>query len=167
LSAIGGFIGMPEIFHAPHFFNQLLEPVTSFASAYHNEEISHTFEYLLLGGTILVLGVVIYMVYVRYVKSRNVPEPDHEVSGGWRLLANKFYFDEAYDLLITRPMDAISRLSYKWIEKGVIDGLVNSSGRLTNGLSGVLKFTQNGHLGFYVFGMVAAVLIMLILKLVI
>ena len=71
--------------------------------------------------------------------------------------------DEIYDTVIVRPLNAISRLSYQFIEKGVIDGIVDGSGQLVSGISGVLRTIQHGKVGTYLFGFVIATLIIFIL----
>lgn len=167
LSATGGFIGMPEIFHAPHLLGDFLAPVTSFASAYIHGHPSHTFEYMLIGGSVVLLALIIFAVHKKYVTNGHVPAPDHEVGGFARVLANKFYVDEFYDALITRPLFAISLFSYEWIEKGLIDRTVNGFGWMTRNTGASLRFLQSGYLGFYMAAMVVAIIVILIVKLVI
>ncbi len=167
LSVAGGFIGMPEIFHAPHFLNEFLSPVTSFADSYHTGHVSHSFEYILIGGTFVMLAAVIYYSYNKYVSRNHVPVNDYELTGFQKVLANKFYIDEFFNAVITKPMDVMSRLSYKWIELGFVDKIVNSFGSVTNGASSILRFSQQGNLGFYLFAMVFAILILFLFMLVI
>jgi NADH-quinone oxidoreductase subunit L len=167
LSFAGGFIGMPEIFHAPHFLNDFISPVTSFAGAYVHPAVSHMFEYSLAAGTVVILALVVILLYKKYVSGNHVPVEDSELKGFQKVLAHKFYIDELYDLLFTRPMNSLSRVSYEWIEKGVIDKIVNSFGSGTNAASGLLRYVQTGNLGFYLFGMVFAVICMVIFRILI
>ncbi len=167
LSTAGGFMGMPEIFHAPHYFNNFLEPVTKFSDAYFTGHVSHTFEYVMMGSTVTVLLLAIFLVYNKYVKGEHIPAADVSLSGMQKVLSRKFYFDEFYDAVITRPMDSLSRFSYKWIEQGFIDKIVNSFGMVTNSTSSLLRLSQQGNLGFYLFAMVFAIMFLLITMLVI
>jgi len=167
LSTIGGFIGMPEIFHAPHFLNDFMSPVTAFAKGYHSGHVSHEFEYIVIGSTLAILAIVIYMTYKKYVTDAHVPVNDSELKGIQKVLANKFYVDEFFNAVFTKPMDVLSRLSYKWIEQGFIDKIVNSFGASTNGASSMLRFSQQGNLGYYLFAMVFAIMLLLIFMLVI
>ncbi|MBL0342871.1 MAG: NADH-quinone oxidoreductase subunit L [Bacteroidetes bacterium] len=167
LSTVGGFVGLPEIFHAPHLLNDFLQPIVAFANSYHFGEVSHTFEYVLIGSTLVILAVVIYGTYNKYVTHAHVPQEETQLNGLQKVLANKFYIDEFYDAVITKPMNVLSKFSYEWIEKGFIDRIVNSFGQMTNGAAGLLKFTQSGHLGIYLFGMVIAIIVLLVFKLVI
>lgn len=167
LSTLGGFLGMPEVFHAPHYFSEFLDPVTHFASSYSHSHVSHAFEYYMMGISVVALAVIIYMMYNRYVTKAHVPSEDSGVTGFAKVIANKFYVDEIYDAVITRPLNALSSFGYQWIEKGFIDRIVNSTGAGTNGVAGLLRYVQSGSIGFYLFGMVFAVLILLLIKLVI
>ena len=167
LSTVGGFIGMPEIFHAPHFMSEFMTPVTSFANAYHMGHVSHNFEYTVVGTTIVVLALVVYLTFNKYVSKGHVPVRDSELSGIQKVLANKFYIDEFYSAIITKPMDFLSRVSYKYIENGFIDKIVNSFGSATNNASSLLRLSQQGNLGYYLFAMVFAIVFMLIAMMVI
>lgn len=167
LSTIGGFIGMPDIFHMPHFLNEFLKPISTFADSYRFGEVSHTFEYLVVGVTLILLAVVIYGTFNKYVTKGHVPAPEAQLTGVQRLLANKFYVDEFYDAVITKPMNILSKFGYNWIEKGFIDRIVNSFGQMTNGAAGLLRYTQSGHLGIYLFGMIIAIIVILVFKLII
>lgn len=115
----------------------------------------------------MLLIVIIYLVYNKYVKDAHVPKADHLVTGFQNVLANKFYVDEFYNTFITKPLNVLSSFSYNWIEKGFIDRIVNSFGYLTNGASGVLRLVQSGHIGLYIIAMVIAVILMFVFKMII
>jgi NADH-quinone oxidoreductase subunit L len=102
------------------------------------------------------------LTHKKYVTNEHVPVRDSELKGFQKVLANKFYVDEFFNAVITKPMDSLSRLSYKWIERGFIDKIVNSFGTVTNGASSILRFSQQGNLGYYLFAMVFAIMLMLI-----
>jgi len=167
LATVGGFIGLPELFHAPHLLSEFLAPVTAYADAYVSGTASHTFEMNMIIISIVALTLIIVLTRNYYVKRNVTPESDSQTEGLSLLLANKFYVDEIYRAVVTRPMDVLSRFGYNWIEKGFIDRIVNSMGSLTNTTSGVLRLTQSGNIGFYLFAMVLGIVILIALKLVI
>jgi NADH-quinone oxidoreductase subunit L len=167
LATIGGFIGMPEVFHAPHLLKSFMAPVTSFADAYITGHASHMFEYVLMSALLVLLVIIIWATHRMYVSNGKTPEEDHELRGFSSLIANKFYVDELYHAVITRPLDVLSRFSYEWIEKGFIDRIVNGFGYLTNSAAGVLRYAQTGSIGFYLFAMVLATVLMLAIKMMI
>jgi NADH-quinone oxidoreductase subunit L len=46
------------------------------------------------------------------------------------LLKNKYYFDELYDLIFIRPAYWLAEtVSYRWIDRGLIDGILHAIGR--------------------------------------
>ncbi len=164
LSTLGGFMGMPEVFHAPHLLSEYLAPVLWKTSAHH---ASHTFEWTLIGTSIVALILIIYLTYTTYVNRKTLPEEDDAIPAGLpRILTHKYYIDELYSALITKPLDAISSFTYKYFEKGLIDGIVNGTGKALNGLSGLLRFSQTGNIGGYIFSMVIGIIIILFLTLI-
>ncbi|HEX5001475.1 MAG TPA: NADH-quinone oxidoreductase subunit L [Bacteroidia bacterium] len=167
LATVGGFIGLPELFHGPHLLSEFLAPVTAYADAYISGSASHAFEMNMIIISIVVLALIIAFTRSYYVKRNNIPETDSQTEGFSLLLSNKFYVDEIYRAVVTRPMDVLSRFGYNWIEKGFIDRIVNSMGLLTNGTSGMLRLTQSGNIGFYLFAMVLGIVVLIALKLVI
>lgn len=164
LSTVGGFMGMPEIFADRHYFADFIRPVTGILPGSHH--VSHAFEWGLIISFTILLIAIIFALYTYYVKKRNLPESSEaELSGFSRLLAGKYYIDELYNAVITRPLDRLSALSYKYIETGLIDGIVNGTGRTLNYASGAIRKVQNGHIGAYLFLMVAGVIILFVLTL--
>jgi NADH-quinone oxidoreductase subunit L len=70
-------------------------------------------------------------------------------------LANKWYFDEAIDLLIVRPALAIGRFANRTFERLVVDGLVNGTGETVRAAGGVVRAVQNGFVRSYALLLVA------------
>ncbi len=165
LSTLGGFLGMPEIFHAPHLFSEFLAPVIWKANAHH---ASHTFEYILIGSSVAILVLIYILTKNTYVKNQTLPEEDDAIPAGMpRILTNKYYVDELYHAVITKPLDAISAFAYKYIEGGLIDGLVNGTGKALNGFSGLLRYSQTGNIGGYIFSMVIGIILILLFTLIV
>jgi len=159
LSAAGGFIGMPAIFHAPHLLNDYLAPILGHGAGH---EVSHTFEYVLIGVSVPVLLTVVYLTYRFYVGRANVPEPDDKQEGGFQALVyHKYYIDELYEAVITRPLNSLSAAAYKYVENGIIDRIINNTGKTLKSASNMLRLVQTGDTGAYIFGMVIGVIVLL------
>jgi NADH-quinone oxidoreductase subunit L len=79
-----------------------------------------------------------------------------------RLLANKFYVDELYHALFVRPTEKLSRLLHYYADIWAIDGLVNGVGRGVEALGATLRRLQNGNIEYYLLGMVAGVVLVLL-----
>ncbi len=67
------------------------------------------------------------------------------------LIYHKFYVDEAYDLLIIRPLRyASNKVLFGLMDSGLIDGLmVNGTARVSYSAGKILAKAQNGRLEFY------------------
>ena len=164
LSTIGGFIGMPKVFHTPHYLNEFLAPVMW---KVNHHSASETFEFLLMGISLALLLIIMFATYNTYVIKNVMPEEnDKDLQGFAKLVANKYYVDEIYEALITKPLNGISSFVYKFIDQGFIDKLVNGTGTSLNGLSGVLRFVQTGNIGGYIFSMVIGIIVILVLTMI-
>jgi NADH-quinone oxidoreductase subunit L len=82
----------------------------------------------------------------------------------YQLSAHKFYFDEIYDFLIVRPMRRFAQWTY-WIDRHLVDGLVNLVGRIPPALGSVMRSLQMGLVQFYALAMVLGALILLAVRL--
>jgi NADH-quinone oxidoreductase subunit L len=159
LSAIGGFIGIPEVLGGHHWLSQWLSPVIM----HHPEAGDHSTEFMLMGITIAGVLISIGIAYSRYVKQNHVPVP-HEAKRP--VLANfsyhKFYIDEIYDAIIRKPLDALSTFFYKVVDTKIVDGIVNGLGLGTTEASKGLRLLQSGNVGFYIFMMVVGIISLLL-----
>ena len=81
-----------------------------------------------------------------------------------KLVYNKFYLDEIYNVIIIKPIKTASYVFYEFIEKYVIDFAVNGVAKIVN-LSGVMiRILQSGSLSAYLFIMVFGILVFLVLQ---
>ena len=103
--------------------------------------------------------------YVMYVQKAAVPAPDtEEKSALQRLVYNKYYVDELYDSVFVKPMKVLSNALYSYGEF-LVDLVVSGATKLITGLSGLLRKTQTGSTGDYVFAMVIGIVVILFWKL--
>jgi NADH-quinone oxidoreductase subunit L len=159
LSAIGGIIGIPESLGGSHWLSHWLSPVIN----HHAAAPDHATEYMLMGVTVVGVIISILVAYNRYIKQSHVPLPD---AGNRSALANlsynKFYFDELYDFLVRKPLDALSGFFYKIVDTKIIDGIVNGLGWSASEASKGLRLVQSGNVGFYIFMMVVGIISLLL-----
>ncbi len=159
-------MGMPhwmsEKLGVHHLFSEFVTPVI-----YAPKEfiLSHTFDFSLLIGTIVVLAAVYYFTRKMYVTEKVVPEEDSETKSFQKVLANKYYVDEIYDTVIRKPLDAISEMFYKIFDINIIDGIVNGIPKATNITASVARMLQTGRLGIYLVVMVIGVICLFAFKL--
>jgi NADH-quinone oxidoreductase subunit L len=159
LSALGGFIGVPESLGGQHWLSQWLSPVIS----HHAEGPDHATEYILMVVSVLGALIAIGIAYSKYHKNGSVPVADigHRTALE-NLSYKKFYVDEIYDFLITRPLNAFSDFFYKIIDRKLVDGIVNGFGWSATEASKGLRLLQSGNVGFYIFMMVAGIVSLLL-----
>jgi len=121
---------------------------------------------LAIGAAISLAGIGI--AYWAYVLRPEVPGKLIE-RFGWlhTFLYNKWYFDEAIDILIVRPALMIGRFANNVFERFIIDGGVTGGTEETVGRAGaIVRAAQNGIVRTYglflVFGAVGLALYFLI-----
>ncbi|MEO8794108.1 MAG: NADH-quinone oxidoreductase subunit L [Daejeonella sp.] len=164
LSIVGGFIGVPEVLGGGHWLAEFLSPV--FAASNSKMEtltLDHSTEYMLMAISVAgALAAAVY-AYLRYVKGARVPVADNIQRPALANLSyHKYYFDELYDALITRPLNALSGFFYRVIDKSAIDGFVNKLGSGSIEASKGFRLLQSGNIGFYIFMMVAGIIALLV-----
>ena len=84
-----------------------------------------------------------------------------EPRGFARVLYRKWYVDEIYDAIIVRPIVALSRAAWRFIDAGLIDGTVNGAGYAARAFGWVGAQLQTGQLNTYAFAAVMGVLLLL------
>ncbi|MEP7264371.1 MAG: NADH-quinone oxidoreductase subunit L [Bacteroidota bacterium] len=165
LSAVGGFIGMPAITGLPHLFSEFMQPLVSFR--HHDGEPSEMFEITLMVVSVIALIVIILAVRNYYISKKNVPEGEEvKLAPLTSLIYNKYYIDEIYAAVITRPLDKISSIVYRRVENGFIDKIVNGTGNIVTAASNVFRVVQTGNIGFYIFSMIIGIIALLALNLI-
>ena len=164
LSALGGFMGIPAVFGGSHWLAGFLAPVfEASASKTSHLALDHTTEYIIMAVSVGLAILAMLYAYNRYVKQAHIPADENTGRTGLaRLSYNKFFIDEIYDSLIVRPLNVLSGLFFRVIDKAGIDGIVNGFGKGALEASKTLRLLQSGMVGFYIFMMVAGILALLV-----
>jgi len=164
LSAVGGFLGVPESLGGGHWLEHFLAPVFSASTKIMGEQtLPQNTEWMLMGVSVLGALIALGYAYSKYVKNAHVPVADTEERP---VLANlsyhKFYVDELYDNVIRKPLDWLSVFFYKVVDRLGIDGIVNGIGRGPVEASKGFRLLQTGNVGSYIFMMVVGIVALLI-----
>jgi NADH-quinone oxidoreductase subunit L len=161
LAVFAGFLGIPGVFAKnSNWLEHFLSPVFADGKTI-TSEIPASVEWMLMGiSTILALLMVLY-AWSRFSKK---PELGEETGFG-KWMADKFYVDEIYDALIIKPVNALGDFFNRVVERSVIDGLVNGTGRLVQYGSRQLRYLQSGQVGGYVLLMVIGIVILFVVQL--
>jgi NADH-quinone oxidoreductase subunit L len=167
LTVVGGWLNLPAI--APlgrvGLLDHWLEPVVGRSALTITQgtapHLSHTTEYALIGAAVVIALIGIAIAVVRLKPAALTPKAQATPEEGFqRVLANKYYVDEAYDKVVVRPTYATSRnLLWRGIDVGLIDGLmVNGSAWLARGVGWLGSALQSGQVGTYAWVLVLGVL---------
>ncbi|HEX4305941.1 MAG TPA: NADH-quinone oxidoreductase subunit L, partial [Solirubrobacterales bacterium] len=99
---------------------------------------------LAIGAAISVAGIAI--AWFLYVASPETPRRLQErFKAVHTFLYNKWYFDEAIDILVVRPALAVGRFANRIFERYVIDGAITGGTEETVGRAGaIVRGLQNG-----------------------
>jgi len=127
--------------------------------------VTHAFTqapvYLALAGTAT--------AWFLYLKRPDLPQKiSDKLSWGYKLLVNKYYFDEFNENVIAAGTRGLARAFWHYGDEVAIDGaLVNGSARAVGWISRLIRRLQSGYLYHYAFAMIiglSALLAWLILK---
>jgi NADH-quinone oxidoreductase subunit L len=162
LSIAGGFLGIPEVFSPnahwlEHFLAPVFEPSTSIKEIVHPE---HSIEYRLMAVSVGLAVIAILIALFRFSKKPELNEP----KGFGKVLADKWYIDELYNLIIVRPLQWFARFLNNIVEKDLIDWIVNGVGRTVNYASRQVRLLQSGLVGNYVLLMVLSMLVFFVIQ---
>ncbi|MCC6625408.1 MAG: NADH-quinone oxidoreductase subunit L, partial [Deltaproteobacteria bacterium] len=164
LAAIGGFVGLPHILGDVHALHHWLEPVfAASAPAFHYSH-SAAAELAVIGVSVAI-GIAGLLIARGMYKRPTAALPRAPVDAGWhRLLTNKYYVDEAYDVAFVRPMRATARFFHRVVDVVFIDGIfVRGSAIVVGAVGNILRLFQTGDVQAYVtvlvVGLMAALLV--------
>ncbi len=157
LSVIGGYVGVPEVLGGHHELAGYLSPVVK--SVEHH--LDHNTEYMLMGLSTILVVISISFAWMKF-KNYKV---EGEANGLGKVLENKWYVDELYQVAIVNPLKSVSAFFNNIIESKVIDGAVNGVGKAVNYSSRQLRWLQSGQVGAYVLLMVIGMLILFFIQL--
>ena len=173
LSAVGGWINLPKLtpIGPVGMLDRWLEPVVGKATArvaavpgVGMVAEPTTQAAVLIGLAVVVAIAGILFAWRRLDPSKLVPKSVSPAEHGIeRVVANKYYVDEAYDRAFIEPTYEISRgFLWRFIDAGVIDGMfVNGSAAVARAFGWVGSRIQSGAVGTYAWVLVIGVLAVL------
>lgn len=163
-STIGGFMGFPhaigESLHIHHWLDHFLSGTVVAATSH----LDATAEIALALISMAIAGGMIYYAYSTYIAKGVQPLEDNEIESGiHRLLWKKYGFDELYDNIFRKPIDAIASGMHHWIEDKALMNIVDGTGNSAKGLGRIFQFLHNGQIITYLLALVAGLIAILFL----
>ena len=194
LSIVGGWLKWPEFMVSFKPFEEFLDPIFSsdatrqvVAAGIHNHGIEAGFAIV----TVVVVLSGWYLADLMYRQHRLDPARFSQMFGGvpYEWVYNKYYVDEFYDRAIVQPYLYATR-ALAWFDTNIIDGFVNLAARVvvflawlsglfdhyvvdwlvnfasnvTYNVGGRLRRLQTGSINGYLYGILAAVMLILLAR---
>jgi NADH-quinone oxidoreductase subunit L len=147
LAIVGGFLQIPGVSSELHHF---LEPTFADSRYYAELEPSATAEWigLAIGAAIGLSGIAI--AWRIYGHGGNAAALQARFSALHKFFVNKWYFDEAIDFLIVRPVAWLGRFANSTFERVFVNGaLVGGTTGAVRTLSAAVRGLQSGYLRYY------------------
>jgi len=155
-SAIAGAIGIPELMGGHHWLSHQLAPIVGEAK---EASLSHATEWILMGVSVSI-AVIALLVAVNRYKRKTEDEPKTALG---KFLYNKWYVDELYSNVIVNPLNQFAGFLKNFVEKNIIDGAVNGTGKLVQYSARQIRFIQSGQVGYYILFMVLSLVLLFII----
>lgn len=166
-----GFIGLPHLtgWHLPTLLSDWLTPTlvdfdrgslqNAKGVASVGGHLSDTLIYSLMGFALFIGVVGITAAYMLYSKgpSKKVEKLCNTEMGSQvhRVVLNKFYVDEFYELVLLKPFRWTANVLYEVVDRFLIDGIfVNGSAYIVSVVGRFTRFMQNGQVQRYMVAMV-------------
>jgi NADH-quinone oxidoreductase subunit L len=194
LSVVGGWLKWPEFIIGFKPFEEFLDPILGSdatrritLSGIHNHAIEGAFA----GITFIVVLTGWYLADLMYRQKRIDPARFSQMFDGipYEWVYNKYYVDEFYDRAIIQPYLFATR-ALAWFDSNIIDGVVNLAARIivflswlsglfdhyvvdwlvnfasnvTFNVGGRLRRLQTGSINGYLYGILAAVMLILLAR---
>lgn len=156
LSAVGGAMGVPEILGGHHWLSHHL---SSIIGAEHALHLSHTTEWILMGTSVSIALLALLIAIGKYSKQAD-GEPQTALG---KFLYNKWLVDELYEKTIVQPLNRFAGFLKEVVEKNVIDGVVNGTGKLVQYGARQTRLMQSGQVGYYILFMVLSIVLLFLI----
>jgi NADH-quinone oxidoreductase subunit L len=155
-SAIAGAIGVPELMGGHHWLSHQLSTIVG---ASHEAHLTAQTEWTLMAVSVTIAIIALLIAVSIY---RKKVDGEAQTATG-KFLYNKWYVDELYDNLIVNPLHNLAGFLKDIVEKNVIDGLVNGTGKFVQYSARKVRLIQSGQVGYYILWMVLSIVILFLL----
>ena len=155
-SVIAGALGIPALMGGNHWLAHQLIPIIG---EQHEAHLSHLTEWALMGISVSIALIALFIAIGRYKKQIDA-EPQTSLG---KFLQNKWYIDELYNNAVVEPLNKFAGFLKEVLEKKVIDGAVNGTGKLVQYSARQIRLIQSGQVGYYILFMVLSLVLMIIL----
>jgi NADH-quinone oxidoreductase subunit L len=152
LAIFGGLVQVPGV---DNLISNFLDPVfeNSPLAAIH-PSTAWSWIGLGIGAVVSLAGIAI--AHLLYVARPDLPgRLQRRFSRLHDFLYNKWYFDEAIDVLVVRPALAVGRFANRTFERVVVDGIVTGTRETVGGAGDLVRAVQSGFVRSYALLLIA------------
>ena len=147
LSALAGFAGLPVLFgERANVFARFLEG--TILQPLHHLSLSAELALVLAATASALAGIALAFIFYRKVPDLPL-RAARRFPGIHRLLAGKYFVDEAYDALVVRPLVRGAEKIYAGFDLKIVDGALNGSAAAADSAGRGLSRLQTGLLRDY------------------
>ena len=93
------------------------------------------------------VSIALIALFIAIGKYKKQIDAEPETSLG-KFLQNKWYIDELYNNVIVEPLNKLAGFLKEVMEKKVIDGAVNGTGKLVQYSARQIRLIQSGQVGY-------------------
>jgi len=151
LSAVGGAIGIPHSMGGNHWLTGQLSTIVSTPK---EASLAVSTEWILMGVSVAIAAIALIIALLKYTS----PTDEEPSSAIGKFFYNKWYIDEFYQKAIIEPLNEFALFLKEFIEKKIIDGAVNGTGKLVQFSARKVRYIQNGQVGYYILFMVFGII---------
>lgn len=164
LSVVGGVLNIPHVFGGNEWLKGFLSPAVDGVLNEHLT-LSAATEFTLMAITLVLTLLGIWFAWNQYGKQAKLDGALEDMPWPKRLVARKWMLDELYAYLVERPYGWFSRQFFNIGENKVAVPLTAGTGDAAHGFAEWLRKVHTGNTSFYIFGMMAGVVIFLLITL--
>ena len=155
LAVVGGWVGLPEGLLWGNKFGEFLAPsVGQFTPVVQGNTA-------MLTGLSLGLAIVgIVISWILYIQLPGLPQMlAYQLQAVYDVLLNKYYIDQLYNLIVTRPLFWIATFAFgRIVDAFAIEGIVNGAGLTVETGGELTRRIETGNVQQYAFVYVLGVL---------
>jgi len=178
LSLAGGYVGIPHILGGDNSIEKFLAPVfgpqTQVATTTGGFDLvskvwaaseagghgSASLEFTLMFASVVIALFGITLAYVFYLKKPDLPGLfTAKFAGLYRIVNNKYFVDELYELVFVRGVLKAGALLLKVVDNAMIEGAVNGTADAIQWAGSRLRRIETGYVQEYAFGIIVGAII--------
>jgi NADH-quinone oxidoreductase subunit L len=137
-------------------FHNFIGGVFSHGDAGQGESHGNPVPFMIISSVVGLAGIA--LAWALYREKSPAAEPTNALH---KLLANKYYIDEIYNVFVQIIKNGSNWVLWKIIDIAIIDGLVNLTGFFVRGVGGLVRRVQTGVVQTYIASMVVGIILFL------